>query len=315
MKLLEAAVVGLVVLGGLGTLALKLNCGPSIAGASKRSVEAVDAATLQAKGRVVLITLDGARWQDVLEADGPLKRTLAAARANGFVLQGTTSSRVPLSLPGYQAIAVGKQTACDDNLCPRVTEPTVSEAIAEKLKLPPAQVATFASWARIARSASAKDGAVLVDVPPEGRNPGVPWPNARLDADTAALALAHWRAHRPRFLHLALLDMDEWAHAQERERMIGALEAADATIDALLNELGRLPADERALTTVLVTTDHGRGLGPLWSDHGPYDAARTIWLLGIGDRVSTDRASFTQADVRPMIEAGFGLSPVDVRPP
>lgn len=307
MKLLKATAVLLVALGAAAALALKLNCAPSLADAVKREVPTVDAATRQAKARVVLITLDGARWQDVLDPEGPLKQTLAAARSNGLVLRGETSSQVPLSLPGFQAIALGKQTACEDNACPRVTEPTVAEVIAERLKLPPEQVALFGSWARLVRAFAAKDGAVHVDLPPEGPNPGVPWPNARLDAETADRALAHWAKHRPRFMHLALLDMDEWAHAQEREKMVGALAAADATIARVRAEVARLPEEERRLTTVLVTTDHGRGLGPMWFDHGPFEAARTIWLLAIGDQVGGDRTTFTQAELRPMIEAALGL--------
>lgn len=291
-------------LGGLYLFATRYDPQPAIAPTPVRAVPAVDAATLTRKARVILVTLDGARWQQVLDPDGPLKHTLAAARANGAILPGRISGRIALSLPGYQAIALGHATDCEANTCPRVTEETVSEALARQL---PGKVATFGSWARLQRSATARDGSVHVDLPEEGPNGGVRWENARLDAVTAPRALAYWVAERPRFLHLALLDMDELAHARDGDGVTAALAAADVTIGRLLAEIAALPADERALTTVLVTTDHGRGWGPMSFDHSPFGASRTLFLLAIGDPVRGGGGAFTQAQLRPTIERLFGL--------
>lgn len=284
---------------------------------ARREIEPVDAATLKRSARVVLVTLDGARWQDVLDQPGALapadqrpalRRALAASRANGAILVGTTSSHVPLSLPGYQAIAAGRPTDCLNNVCPRIDVETLAEGLARRLEVPADQIAVFASWARLSDAATSHDDTVHVDCPPEGRNPGPAWRNARLDEDTVARALSHWRAHHPRFLHLALLDMDEHAHAGYAEGVVTALERADAAIAELLHEISLLPEEERRLTTLLITTDHGRGPGPLWSDHGPFNASRTLFLLAIGDRVTGGKGTFSQADLRPTIERLFGLS-------
>lgn len=275
----------------------------------------VDAATLHRSARVILVTLDGARWQDVLDDDGAFARTeqrpvmrqaLAASRANGVVLVGSTSSSVPLSLPGYQALAAGAATPCEDNLCPRITVETLTESLARRMSLAPEQVATFGSWARLVRATASRDGRVRVDVPPEGAGQGLPWPNARWDKDTVELALSHWRSARPRFLHVALLDMDERAHANDAPGVVAALESADTAVATLLEEVARLPEEERRLTTVLITTDHGRGWGPLWSDHGPFASSKTIFLIAIGDLVRGGNGAFTQADLRPTIERLFG---------
>jgi hypothetical protein len=299
-----AGVVGLGVL--LFAIATLYDPRPNLRATPVRETSRVDSATLQRSARVILITLDGARWQEVLDENGPLRHTLEAARANGAILSGRTSSRLPKSLPGYQAISGGHETACEDNQCPRISTETLSEGLARRMSLPPEQVATFGSWARLVRSASSRDGTVFVDLPAEGAHPDVPWPNARRDDETIERAMKHWTTVRPRFLHLALLDMDEWAHAREPERMVEALEAADVAIGGVLAQVELLPADERRLTTVIVTTDHGRGFGPMWVDHGPFAAARTIFLLAIGDTVRGGEGEFTQAQIRPTVERLFG---------
>lgn len=293
----------LLVLGAVYLVATRFEPDAVCTATPLREPPPVDAATLKARARVLLITLDGVQWREALDPDGPLKQTLAAARA---VLPGKTSGVIPLSLPGYQAIALGHATGCATNQCPRVAEETLSEGLARELALPVDQVATVGSWARLARAASSKDGAVRVDVPDEGPHPNVPWPNARLDADTAERAFALWRTQRPRFLHLALLDMDEWAHANDPAAATRALREADATISRFL---AAIPADDLPFTTVLVTTDHGRGWGPLAFDHGPFDAARSIFLLAIGARVRGGEGAFTQVQIRPTVERLFGLCP------
>ncbi|MCA3016199.1 MAG: alkaline phosphatase family protein [Myxococcaceae bacterium] len=287
--------------------------------AKAREQPAVSASALQRGARVILVTLDGARWQDVLDRPGALAgparampKLLEVVAKNGVALPATTSSSVPLSLPGYQALAAGRRTACADNDCGRITHETLAEAVARRLSLPPQQVAVFASWARLAFAASARDGAVTVDVPPRGPPTpgGPPWEDARWDADTASRAVAHLRAHRPRLLHLALLDMDEYAHLGDAPRTVEALRRADDVIATLLEEVRRWGAEERRLTTLIVTADHGRGPGRLWTSHSAYGASRDVFVLAAGDLVrGGSTADVTQADVRPTVERLLGLCP------
>ncbi|MBL8921319.1 MAG: hypothetical protein JNJ54_20840 [Myxococcaceae bacterium] len=277
----------------------------------------VPASTLQQKAHVVLVTLDGARWQDVLAQPGALSsspampKLLELVARNGVALRATTSSKVPLSLPGYQALAAGRMTSCEDNDCARLEGETVAEGLARGLGLPMEQVAVFASWARLSFAAAGAEGAVTLDAPPRGLpGPGgPPWEDARWDVETTARALSHLTTHRPRFLQLALLDTDEWAHQRDAQRTVQALRAADDAIAALLEVVRTWPEDERRLTTLLVTTDHGRGPGSLWHAHGAFDASRNIFLLAAGDLVRGGDELATQADVRPTIERLFGLCP------
>lgn len=276
------------------------------------------AAELQAHARVILVTLDGARWQDVLDQPGALRnegeppampKLLELIRTHGVALPATTSSTLPLSLPGYQAIAAGHQTRCDDNDCARIDEETLSEGLARRLQLLPDAVATFASWARLANAASSRDGVVLVDAPPLGppQAEGPPWEDARWDHETSARALAHWTSKKPRFLHLALLDMDEQAHRKDAAATVKALRSADDVIARLMTGIEELPERERKLTTVLITADHGRGPGRLWPSHTAYASSRDIFLVALGPLVNAQVQPVSQADLRPMVERLFGL--------
>jgi bisphosphoglycerate-independent phosphoglycerate mutase (AlkP superfamily) len=160
-----------------------------------------------------------------------------------------------------------------------------------------------------------------VDAPPDGPPApgGPPWKNARFDEETIARALAHLERHRPRFLYLALLDSDERAHRGERAETVEALRRADAAIARIFAWVDALPPDERASTTVIVTTDHGRGDDERWTDHGlDTPAAANIWLAAVGEGVvPAGRAPTTkairQADLRPTVERLFGLAPVPCR--
>lgn len=269
------------------------------------------AQTLRAHARVILVTLDGPRRDDVLE--GPHLRGLQDAVATeGVALEAKTASVLAGSLTGYQALAVGALTTCRDNDCPRVKHETVAERLARALQLPPEQVAVFASWARVRRAASARDGAVFVDAPREGprRDGGPPWRDARFDEETFERARAHWLAHRPRFLHLAFLDTDEWAHRGLEPEYARALRETDARLLEVLRWVDALPADEAALTTLIVTADHGRSRHD-WRQHGFFKpGSRDVFVIAVGPLVQGGRERrVDQTDVRPTIERLFGLCP------
>ncbi len=305
----------------LGVGALTFSRGPAVdtLPSVKRASFEVTAAELQRHARVILVTLDGARWQDVLDQPGALRssseppampKTLELVRQNGVALAARTSSVIPLSLPGYQALATGHHTPCSDNDCPRVTLETVAEALTRRLPAGANTVAVFASWARLAFAATSRDGVVRVDAPPRGppRVGGPPWEDARWDAETADRALAFWRTERPRFMHLALLDMDEFAHRGDVAGTLAALHAADDVISRLADAVKALPELDRRLTTLVVTADHGRGPGRLWPAHGAYAASRDVFVLAIGDAVVGGEQAVEQVDVRPTIERLFGLN-------
>lgn len=270
------------------------------------------ARVLQQKARVILITLDGPLREDVL-AGALMPGMKEAVAREGVALPADAASSMALSLPGYQAIAAGALTSCHDNDCPRIGVETLAERLATALHLAPEEVAVFASWSRQVRAATSRDGVAFVDAPPDGppQPEGPPWKNARFDEETFSRARAHWQAHHPRFLHLALLDTDEWAHEGHRAEYEQALRDTDARVQEVLRWISELPEEEAKLTTVIISADHGRGRGKKWTEHGFFDAGSgEIFVIALGPLVARGAAAeIDQRDLRPTIERLFGLCP------
>lgn len=129
------------------------------------------------------------------------------------------------------------------------------------------------------------------------------WDDCRDDALTFPLALEMLRALAPRVFYIGLGDTDEHAHGGRYDKYLRAAQIADANLKRLWDELQAHP-QYRGTTTLIVTTDHGRGDPPRgWRDHGAKVAgAESIWLaiLGpdtpaLGER--TDVAPVTQSQV------------------
>ncbi|MDP2275453.1 MAG: hypothetical protein Q8K32_32195 [Archangium sp.] len=272
------------------------------------------AAQLQSSARVIFITLDGPVRDDVLT--GPHMPGLqAAVRKEGVAFAATTSAMTAMSLPGYQTMAAGALTGCRDNDCARIQLETMAETIARTLHLAPEDVALFASWSRFSLAATSRDAGVFLDLPADGppHDGGPRWKNARFDAVTFSAARAHWQTHRPRFMHLAFLDTDEWAHLGLRTEYEQALRETDARIVEVLQWVAALPPEEAALTTVLLASDHGRGRAD-WTRHGLlYPGSTEIFVAAIGPLVKRGAAAqVDQRDLRPTVQRLFGLCPARV---
>src|SRR5262249_21701380 len=112
--------------------------------------------------RVVLVTLDGVRWEDAFAGTGhapelpkrgvvmPNLHRIVGERGAAFGGSGCASDvRVSgptnLSLPGYMEIFSGKRVAnCYWNGCPRTTTPTLLDDV--RAKTSSRDVAVFSSW-------------------------------------------------------------------------------------------------------------------------------------------------------------------------
>jgi hypothetical protein len=78
----------------------------------------------------------------------------------------------------------------------------------------------------------------------------------------------HLARHRPRVLYLALGETDDWAHDGRYDRVLETYGRTDRFIKELWEWLQAQP-DYRDRTSLLITTDHGRGRTPSdWRDHG-----------------------------------------------
>ena len=111
-----------------------------------------------------------------------------------------------------------------------------------------------------------------------GRLPRV-WPDNGFDAITLATAREHALRHKPRVLFIGLGETDEWAHARKYDLYLEAAHAADRDLGELWAALQALP-EYAGKTALLVTADHGRGVGPEdWTSHGQNTVgAEYLWV-------------------------------------
>jgi hypothetical protein len=205
------------------------------------------------------------------------------------------------SAPGYLELLTGQyQPDVTSNDPTRYPHRTILELVREGLGLRREEVALFASWENF-QFYGASDSAMVVlnagfDTLPDPLSTTLLrelghrqrwarpiWEGARLDAFTGALALEYLRTRHPRLVYLAFNDTDDLSHSRRYDRLLDALHATDAFLRELWDGLEADPA-YRGRTTLIVTTDHGRGRRPEdWDDHGREVAgAEEIWILMVG---------------------------------
>jgi hypothetical protein len=112
------------------------------------------------------------------------------------------------------------------------------------------------------------------------------WDYGPLDVPIVYAALDSLATSTPRALYLMLGEGDEWAHAGRYDLYLDATRRADRFIARLWNTLQSLAA-YKGSTTLIVTTDHGRGATTKdWKDHGrKVPAAENTWIAAIGPAV------------------------------
>jgi hypothetical protein len=181
------------------------------------AIEAIapPAAREQTRG-VVLVVIDGARWQDVF---GGVDRRRARAQGMNDALVVDAKTLMPnlhalietrgvalgapgramvtasgpnfISLPGYTEILSGREaTGCKDNDCPATVTPTLVDEIRSRVPAEETgddadqEVAVISSWEPIGRVATARPSTVVLS---NGRHGGNHKALLRADATTAAL--------------------------------------------------------------------------------------------------------------------------------
>ncbi|MBI4925008.1 MAG: alkaline phosphatase family protein [Bdellovibrio sp.] len=310
---------------------------------------------------VILVTFDGVRWKEVfygidskisggksgnifyyLWADLDLKGITLGNRYLGTEVKVTGPTAV--SLPTYQNIMLGRvQLSCLKNECDRIKEETLPERIKRELNLNPLEVATIASWDAIPRAVEHIEGSTFVNagIQPitdgtddpdlirlneaQQKDPPTQWHWARLDKHTMAQALRYLKVHKPRFLFVSLNDTDEWGHLGKYEEYVETLKSYDIWLKELSDTLEQM-GEYGKNTTLIVTTDHGRGEGDDWKHHAASIAdSMYIWIYGqspytrgrdtrvnIGDGLISWLFSrpYSHIDLRPTLEVSIGLKPI-----
>ena len=88
---------------------------------------------------------------------------------------------------------------------------------------------------------------------------------------------------RPRAFYLAFGETDEWAHDGRYDKYLIAAKHVDLFIHDLWETCQSMP-QYRDKTTFIITTDHGRGSGPIeWKSHNDKIAgSENTWIAIIG---------------------------------
>ncbi len=166
------------------------------------------------------------------------------------------------------------------------------------------KVAIFSSWDADARIFNRHRNGMLVNI--YGEDVGGPltplqreantWQHLlpdifgsgeRLDAATYAMGKAYLLAQHPRVLYIDLGDPDDFAHAGDYGDYLDAAHYADAMFKDIWTTLQQDPF-YKDKTALLVFPDHGRGVGPQWTDHGQgAPPSGQTYFLALGAGVAT----------------------------
>jgi len=205
------------------------------------------------------------------------------------------------SYPGYSEILTGAaQPEIKSNDFVRYPHETVLDYAHRALKLKATEVAQIGSWDGFKYAASQKDGTFFMSgaygvVPQELSTPDMDlmgrlreqvienWEESSNDALTFHIALGYLKKNRPRVLWLGLGQSDDWAHARRYDRLLDYLHLADGFLAELWQTLQSLDG-YRNNTTLVITTDHGRGRTPAdWAEHDfGIEGSQDIWIAIIG---------------------------------
>ena len=302
---------------------------------------------------VILVTADGLRWQelfngvdDALAAKYPRLRGMrreaimpffwGTFAKQGMVLgnpaknssvEVTNAFRV--SYPGYSEILTGRAQDAAIRGNDKIQNPTetVLEFVRRKLNLPRNKVSLFASWDTFPFIGESRAGSVYINAGyQDDRGSSVmrelsslqkealtPWDSVRHDYITLHMALDYMKREKPRLMYIALGETDDWAHDRRYDRVISSIRYFDSALQRIAAFVAATPK-YRGSTTILVTSDHGRGgTSEDWHGHGAKVAgAEKIWLAIAGPdtpargEVSNSAPAF-QRDVAPTILRLLGI--------
>ncbi|GEN99931.1 hypothetical protein NSE01_17640 [Novosphingobium sediminis] len=270
--------------------------------------------------RLILVTMDGTRWQEVFR--GPDKALVAEPKFTDPDRQqtieqawGSGPAVMPFlhSLPAQGGVLYGNRDAGD---CMRLTNPMwfsypgynemltgrPDPAITTNDKIWNRNV-TFLEWLNHRPGFAGKVRVYATwDVFPyiiNEQRSGVPVnaesPGAR-PTETRTMRLAQQAlrsANGLRVLYVALGDTDTFGHEGNYAQYLASMNRDDDFIAELWRMAQADPA-WRGRTTLIVTTDHGRGAKPgaYWKEHG----SAAAWKLNSPDYTIADPEGFKGSD-------------------
>lgn len=202
------------------------------------------------------------------------------------------------SYPGYSEMLTGRpQPHVTSNDLVRYPVATVMDHVADKLDTGFAGVAQIGSWDGFRMAASKADGGFLMsgaydDIPGALSTPEMDrysalrrqiqqlWEEGSNDTTTFLLGRDYLLRHQPALLWIGLSQSDDWAHARRYDLLLDYLHLVDGWLADLWQLIEETPG-LAGQTTLILTTDHGRGPTPEdWAEHGAEIAGcDAIWLF------------------------------------
>ena len=137
------------------------------------------------------------------------------------------------------------------------------------------------------------------------------WDNVRYDAFTFRGAVEYLKTKRPRVLYVALGETDDWAHAGRYDLYLDAVKLNDRFIRRLW-ETAQSIEQYRGKTSLVITTDHGRGDGREdWKSHSAtIPGSERIWIAVLGPNTPSKgirrNVHVTQSQVASTVAALIG---------
>ncbi len=213
--------------------------------------------------------------------------------------QARITNTMKFSYPGYSETFTGFADArIDSNNHPPNENTTVFEWLHRDAAFR-GRVAAFATWNAFSRIINTdRSGVPVYDGWTRGVAPSETpraallrdlyattirlWPDVAFDALMQQSLLEYLGAHDPRVLFVGYGETDEWAHSGRYDMYLRSARNVDGYLAQLW---ARVQGDPRTRdkTTLIVSTDHGRGWGRDWTDHGQDVAgAEFIWTAVIG---------------------------------
>jgi hypothetical protein len=204
------------------------------------------------------------------------------------------------SYPGYNEILCGfADPKVNSNAKVRNKNVTVLEWLNDKPSLK-GKVAAFTSWDVFPYIINAERSGIRVNAGPaplEGVEPTdevrllnrlmaemhLAGEDTRPDALTYHAARIYVKAKKPRVLFLSFDETDAQGHAGRYDRLLAAAHKNDAFVRDLWETVQAIP-QYKDKTTLIVTTDHGRGDPPTdWKNHGvKTKGSEYIWVGILG---------------------------------
>ena len=273
--------------------------------------------------KVVLVTLDGVRWQEVFSGIDSVLMTDHEYVKDTMALKKTFWNSNPInrrevlmpflwstvknkgqiygnrtmgnyvnvannhwfSYPGYSEILTGIVDDKRINSNDKINNPnvTILETVNQQY---PTKVGAFGSWDVFPFIINRERAGIPINAGFEHATGGnlseveknlnkfqdetpSPWSSVRLDVFTHNYALEYLKKEEPKLLYVAYGESDDFAHDGEYDAYIHAIKRSDEFIKELWNTLQSNPY-YKDKTTLIITTDHGRGTMPLetWKHHG-----------------------------------------------